>query len=177
MYHPAHAETRPENTSEEFLELYNPTESTIDLEGFRFTRGIDFTFPADTRIEPRGFLVIAADPGVFANKYGSDSRVVGGWTGRLSNSGEEILLRNKEGDEVDSVSYHDQGDWARRTRQNSANRFPGGGFRGGGFSRNQYSGGRNRQAAGLAWVCKADGLGCSLELINPYVSNDSGQNW
>src|SRR5258705_437905 len=39
---------------------------------------------------------------------------VGGWTGRLSNSGEEVRVVDQNGGTVDSVTYADSGDWAAR---------------------------------------------------------------
>jgi predicted extracellular nuclease len=44
----------PENTQLEFVELYNPTDSVIDLSGWSFTKGLTYTFPQGASILARG---------------------------------------------------------------------------------------------------------------------------
>src|SRR6185295_14164213 len=76
------------------------------------------------------------------------------WAGQLSNSGETIELQNATGGTESLVSYADAGDWGTRVRGPSS------------------SGTR-----GWEWQSAADGAGSSLELINPGMPNDNGQNW
>ena len=85
----------------------------------------------------------------FSAKYPGVANVVGGWTGRLSNTRDEIELEDASGSRVDLVEYADQGDWAVRT------------------------------ATGLGWdwVSAADGPGSSLELRQSALDNNQGQNW
>src|ERR1051325_7042541 len=59
MYEPATL-----STSEEWIELYNPGTNAIDLSGWRFTKGIDFTFPFAV-IAPNNYFIIAANPDLF----------------------------------------------------------------------------------------------------------------
>ena len=54
----------PENTQLEFVELFNSTDSVMDLSGWGFTKGITYTFPQGTSIGAQGYLVISANPGV-----------------------------------------------------------------------------------------------------------------
>jgi|GEM_PF-664048 len=155
MYHPAHSAISPENLSKEFIELYNPTAEAIDLTGWTFTKGVSFTFPT-IEIEAGGYVVIAADTATFLADYPGFpvSSVVGGWTGQLSNSGERIELSNTSGVRVDSVRYYDEGDWALRRR-----------------------GPDSAGTSGWIWEAEHDGDGSSLELRNPALRNDLGQNW
>src|SRR6185369_1037857 len=88
------------------------------------------------------------------NKYPGVTNVVGGWTGHLSNSRNKIKLDNATSNTVDTVEYADEGDWAARLR-----------------------GPVDQGHRGWTWHTEADGLGKSLELINPNLSNDYGQNW
>jgi hypothetical protein len=148
MYHPS-----SENPLEEYIELFNQGATAINLSGWRFTDGVDFTFPNVT-IPAGGYLVIAANTNVFKAKYPGVENVIGNWTGSLSNSREDIDLADASGDRVDRVLYADEGDWA--TRQRGALDF-----------------GRR----GWSWFSEHDGLGKSVELINPRMSNDNGQNW
>ena len=148
MYHPA-----SENPREEFIELFNRGPSAVNLRGWRLSDGVEFTFPNLT-LPSGGYLVVAADLATFKTKYPSVTNVVGNWTGLLSNSREDIDLDDAQGRRADSVRYADEGDWAARRR-----------------------GPLDRGHRGWVWFAEHDGLGKSLELINPNVSNNSGQNW
>jgi len=70
----------------------------------------------DVSIAGHGYLVIAADVKTFRETYPTVANVVAGWTPKLSNSGEQITLRDAAGEQVDQVAYANQGDWAQRTR-------------------------------------------------------------
>jgi hypothetical protein len=49
----------------EFVELYNTTSQSVDLSGWYFSRGFDFTFPPSTSLSPHGYIVIAENTNVF----------------------------------------------------------------------------------------------------------------
>ncbi len=150
MYHPA-----SENRLEEYIELLNFGAEAVDLAGWQFANGVEFTFPNVT-IAPGEHLVVAADVSAFQGAYtdAADVNVIGGWTGRLSNRGETIELVDESGIRVDRVRYADEGDWAVRQA--------------GPLDRNHY---------GWIWSSDHDGGGKSLELINPAMPNELGQNW
>src|SRR4051812_43423473 len=100
---------------EEYIELYNKGNASANLTGWHFDHGIEYTF-ASGSIGAGQYLVVAADLAKFAAKYPAVSNVVGPWTGRLSNSGEEIRLVDAVGGTVDAVTYADEGDWAVRRK-------------------------------------------------------------
>ena len=152
MYHPS-----SENPAEEYLELKNTGAAPVDVSGWQFTSGVSFTLPALPGIAASGYLVVTANPAVFHAKYPAVANYVSsaGWTGQLSNSGNNIILKNAAGVKMDEVDYADDGDWGRRERDNP----PSFGHRGWG------------------WNSDADGFGKSLELINASFDNDEGQNW
>ncbi len=161
MYHPGYGEPGDsgyiaENTREEYIELLNTGSSPASLNGWRFSQGVDFTFP-DRILAPGQYLVIAADLPAFQAKYPAVSNVIGNWTGTLANNGEDIELENNLGQRVDFVSYATEGDWAKRRR----------------LADPVYPSG----ITGWRWVSGADAGLKSLELINPAVSNEFGQNW
>jgi hypothetical protein len=86
----------------EFIELYNPSDSAIDISGWQFTNGITYTFPAGTTIAAGGYLVVTEDPTpayvdvTVSSKYGTSvSLVKGPFTGNLSNEGETITLSDQ----------------------------------------------------------------------------------
>jgi len=216
---------------EEWIELYNVSTSVVNLAGWRFTRGLAFTFP-DVAIAAGGYLVVVPQGGMaaFEAKYLSlVTNVTGGWTGRLANSDETIELTTALGEVVNSVHYASAGDWAQRERGRGADPVEGisrngttatvtifgHGYTGNdrvlisGADQPEYNGVFTpanitvstfnitlsgtpatpatgniicRQivddgSSGWSWFSAADGLGGSLELINPALPNSSGQNW
>ncbi len=148
MYHPS-----SENVLEEYIELHNKGASAVNLNGWRLSAGVQFTF-TNVSIPAGGYLVVAANTNAFAAKYPGVTNVVGNWTGFLNNSSEDIDLDNQFGARVDSVEYADEGDWAVRQR-----------------------GDLDLGHRGWVWFKEPDGLGKSLELLNPNLSNNEGQNW
>jgi hypothetical protein len=99
--------------------------------------------------------VVAADEATFAARHPGVTNVVAGWGGTLSHTGEEIRVEDAEGRVVASLIYASEGDWAVR-RIGSPDRL-------------------DRQ--GWEWFAAHDGLGASLELVNPSLPNEFGQNW
>ncbi|MFH1739312.1 MAG: lamin tail domain-containing protein, partial [bacterium] len=158
MYHPYHSQEgtlESEPTELEFIELYNRGNFTVDMGGWSLADGVEFTIP-NMILEPDQYLVIASDVESFLTTYpGVDpSFVVGGWQGRLSNSGEAIDLVDENGLRMDQVEYADEGEWAVREL-----------------------GPVDYYHRGWQWSNAHDGGGKSLELINPALSNNYGQNW
>jgi hypothetical protein len=153
MYHSYHALNTPENLGQEYIELFNRGAEPANLAGWRFTNGVDFVFPEVT-LGAGQYLVVAADVNVFIAKYPGVSNVVGGWDGRLSNMGEAIELVDAAGVRIDWVHYADEGDWAVR-----------------------QLGPVESSHRGWEWSDQTDGGGKSLELINPAMPNEYGQNW
>ena len=114
MYHPAPAV--PEDPGQEWVELYNAGTNDVELAGWQIDSGVSFTFPSNTTLRVGGYLVVAASRTNFLAHYPSVTNVVGDWEGKLSNSGEQLRLRNAQGDVVDSLNYADGGEWAVRQR-------------------------------------------------------------
>ena len=152
MYHPA--PDTPEDNGLEWLELYNKDTNAVNLKGWRFSKGISFTFSNDTVIAPGGYLVVAANVAKFHSRYPGVANVVGDWNGVLSNNGDQIDLDRADGEQEESVEYASEGDWAIRQR-----------------------GPDDLGHQGWIWFTEADGMGRSLELVNPAMPNQYGQNW
>ncbi|HRK66102.1 MAG TPA: CotH kinase family protein, partial [Hyphomonas sp.] len=148
LYHPKSGDPR-----EEFIELLNTGLFPVNLQGWRFTDGIAFAFPS-LNLPAGGRLVVAADPAILQARHPAATNVLGPWTGRLSNSGEALVLQDASRREVDRVRYADEGDWALRRR-----------------------GAPDRGTRGWEWYAEHDGHGRSLELVQPHLPNDAGQNW
>jgi len=97
-------------SDEEWVELFNRGTATVDLAGWTFSDGIDFTFPAGTVITQGEYLVVARDAAAFASNYPSIA-VIGDYDGRLSDRGERLVLTDSAGNPADIVHYYDRGWW------------------------------------------------------------------
>ncbi len=96
----------PEMTSGdlEFIEIHNPTDAEVSLEDWRIRGGVDFNFEPSDKLAARETVVVvrfnpdspdnAARLAAFRNHYGlTDAvRLLGGYSGGLSNNGERITL-------------------------------------------------------------------------------------
>jgi hypothetical protein len=131
-YHPLDAE----DALEEFVELRNNTQATINLRGYSFSTGLTFRFEDDLLLEPGALAVVCRNAEHMRTVRGVLA-AVGDFTGQLSNDGERITLVDAAGAYVDSVRYADSGDWP---------------------------------VAG-------DGLGYSLEKIQPAALSDDPASW
>src|SRR6478609_5236244 len=149
MYHPA-----TEKPAEEYVELQNLAATNVNVTGWRFTKGISFTFSNNIVIPAGGFLVVVANTNAFTAKYPAVANFVGDWVGGLDNSDETIRLENNLGTTVDEIFYADEGDYAVRVR---------------GLPDYNHRGWDGR--------AEHDGRGKSLERINPLLTGQCGQNW
>ncbi len=141
-------------TDEPFVELRNLEHRPVDLRGWEISGGIGFRFERSTVLGPDALLVLAADPDRLKTMRGGGFALFGPWQGRLSRSGESLVLRDATGQEVDRVNYSDDGEWSVRQR-------------------GPVDGGHR----GLVWSEAHDGGGFSLELVQPGLPNEHGQNW
>jgi len=105
MYHPATNEP-----ALEWVELYDQNSVDVDLSGWRLAGGIDFRFPSDTVMHGGGYLVVAISPESLRALNGL-TNVLGPFSGRLSNSGEQVELRDSNDRLMDSVKYGVDGEW------------------------------------------------------------------
>ncbi|MGC6466514.1 MAG: lamin tail domain-containing protein [Akkermansiaceae bacterium] len=94
---------------EEWIELYNKSLNPISLDGWQLDGGIRFDFPAVT-IASGDYLVVAKDSAELAIKHPS-ATIVGDYSGKLANRGEEILLVDAKGNPADKVRYYDSRRW------------------------------------------------------------------
>jgi len=153
MYHPYHPVPGAEDIRQEYIELFNRGTENVSLSGWRISNGVDFIFP-DVMLGVGEYLVVAADVDIFKSMYPWVDNVVGGWVGRLSNSGEAIEILDDTDVQIDKVPYADEGDWMVREL-----------------------GPPDRGHRGWEWANAHDGGGKSLELINVNMPNEFGQNW
>ena len=155
MYRPG--ATYPENEALQFIEIHNPDATPVVLTGWALTKGVDYLFPNGTTIAAGGFLVVAANPAALGV-----AGALGPWEAgdSLSDTGEDIVLSMPDGlggwTSMDKVTYADEGDWATRNFD----------------ATNGYV-----WTTGANWKTGIANGGRSVEMRNPLVGKNNGQNW
>ncbi len=108
MYNPPESGT----DSLEYIELYNKTTSAVDVSGWTFTQGFEYTFPASSTISPNTYIVLAKSASAFQTIFGFAPYDVWVSGGALTNNpGEDIALHNAAGAQIDSVDYKNAAPW------------------------------------------------------------------
>jgi len=104
-----------QGTDLEYVELYNRGTSTVDISGWQFDDGVNFSFPDYTIIPPSGYLVVANNRDLLISAYTNlnTTNTFGNYSGKLSNRGEIIRLVNFDGVIIDEVTYNDSGAWGK----------------------------------------------------------------
>jgi hypothetical protein len=98
------------DSSEQWIELYNRGSVAVDLDDWEFTEGIGFTFPTGTTLDAGEYLLVAPNATALSAKL-PDATVLGDFSGKLSRSGETLVLRDASGNVADRVTYYDGGSW------------------------------------------------------------------
>lgn len=106
LYHPPR-----DQDGLQFVEMANAGPRAVDMGGWSFVSGLRFVFPAGTRLEPGGFLVVVRNRSEFRERYGAEVPVAGQFEGRLSHGGERVALADAAGRVVDEVRYDDRAPW------------------------------------------------------------------
>ena len=104
IFNEIHAAPVDKTLRQEFVEIVSVSGTALDLSGWRITGGISYTFPAGTSLPPGAMLVVAQDPTVLAAKFAGVA-ALGPYTGRLSTSGDSVVLRDELGRRRDEVEY------------------------------------------------------------------------
>ncbi len=92
----------------DFIELTNIGDAAVNLEGYTFSSGIEFTFPS-VMIQPGAYLLLVEDASAFNATFGTNAIA---WTsGGLNDNGEDITLLDANGELVDVVVYNDAAGW------------------------------------------------------------------
>lgn len=96
-------------TDFEFIEFKNTGVKPIDLTGLKLDSAIYYQFPNEQLLLPGAFFVVASKPNVFFTKY--KQYPSGNFSKNLSNSGEEIILFNRNNNPIIRFTYDDSGPW------------------------------------------------------------------
>ncbi|MBP7276420.1 MAG: lamin tail domain-containing protein, partial [Kiritimatiellae bacterium] len=104
MINELHVDPDPKTSFVEFIEVHNTGAAAVDLTGWSFSDGVQYTFPSGAVLPAGGFAVVAGNPASVEALFGITG-VYGAWTGTLANEGETLILRDASGDKVDEVTY------------------------------------------------------------------------
>jgi hypothetical protein len=101
MYHPEYA-------GEEFIELQNIGDTTINLYRCEFTDGVQFTFP-DISLAAGETVLVVENQTAFETRHGSGLNIAGEFDAgsSLDNGGEEIVLKDAAGRVIHDFDFAD----------------------------------------------------------------------
>lgn len=96
----------------EFVAIYNADEKSVDISGYRFTRGFTYTFPHGTSIAPKEKIYVTSNQQspFWINRV---SRLHQWESGKLADEGETIQLETDNGIIMDGVKYNNKAPWPK----------------------------------------------------------------
>ncbi len=104
----------PDFDSEDWIELYNTTDESIDLSGWVFmdeNRAPSFVMNTGFILPTNSYIVVCRDITLFQSKYPGVSNILGNMNSGLSGNGEKLFLYDNSGRLVDSLTYDDESPW------------------------------------------------------------------
>jgi hypothetical protein len=101
------------NQAEEFLSLTNTNSFAVDISGWRLDGGVQHTFHPGTVLPSKGKIYVSPDVTAFRGRSAAPKGkqglfIQGNYKGQLSARGETVLLWDKAGQLVTSMSYPGQ---------------------------------------------------------------------
>lgn len=93
----------------QWIEFYNTSDQPADLSGWTLDDGKVYTFPAQTTVAGKGFLVVALKPERFTQIYGQQA--IGPLRRPLKRGSERLRLKDGQGELADGVRYKDEPPW------------------------------------------------------------------
>ena len=107
----------PAGSDFEFVELVNTsTDTVVNLSDVTFTNGIYYTIPPGTNLAPGAYALVTRHPDIAAftayYKVPPGTIVLGPYSGKLNNGGEEVELRSSDGQTIlASFTYNNGRGW------------------------------------------------------------------
>ncbi|MCA9731314.1 MAG: CotH kinase family protein [Deferribacteres bacterium] len=107
----------PDHNSEDWIELYNPTDQPVDLSDWTMTDDDSshiFILPQATSLAPQSYLVLCRDSLAFRSVYGPSARLIGDLPFGLGST-DAILLKDAVNTQVFTVGYTNLAPWPAAT--------------------------------------------------------------
>ncbi len=104
-----HYNSEPNTAANEFIELYNSGDAKVDLSGWFFSKGINYTFTQGTEIEADSYLVIAERVSSILEQF--NVAALGPFSSSLAGDEDTLELRRSDGTIADKVSYKTSFPW------------------------------------------------------------------
>ena len=101
-------------TDWEWVELYNPTASTIDISGYTIIDNYPntmITFPASTSISATSYFTVVVSGSGTAQFNADYDPGAGNYVGGLNNGGDSVILKDSSNNIVDQVDYDEDSPW------------------------------------------------------------------
>ncbi|AWI24738.1 CotH kinase family protein [Flavobacterium pallidum] len=109
-YNPNTSGSFTNSNDQEFIEIKNAGNTTINLNGIYFRgTGFVYQFPANQFLVAGGSVFIASKAAIFTNRYGFAPN--GEFTRNMSNSNQDLVLADAFGNVIDHVHYYDSAPW------------------------------------------------------------------
>ena len=110
MYNPPATVTPLKSNDQEFIEITNNGDQTVDLTGIFFSgTGFVYQFPVNSTIMPQASIILASNIQVFRKRYGFTP--FGEFTRNLSDKGQNLVMVDGYGNIIDNVCYADSLPW------------------------------------------------------------------
>ncbi len=104
----------------QFIEIYNAGSDTVALNGYQFTKGIEYTFP-QANIASGEYVVVAKSVSAFRLRFGDAPRVLGEFvSGSLNDDGERVKLVDNLEEELVDFEYSATRPWPNSPDGNGA---------------------------------------------------------
>ncbi|MEX2185886.1 MAG: lamin tail domain-containing protein, partial [Pirellulales bacterium] len=97
-------------SDQQWIELYNRSTAAVDLTEWELGGGIDYEFAPGTMLGAGQYIVVARDVAAMQAAHPTIN-VVGPFSGRLSQGGDRVVLRDAVDNPADEVRYFDSGRW------------------------------------------------------------------
>ncbi|MEY5043662.1 MAG: hypothetical protein RJA19_889 [Bacteroidota bacterium] len=101
-----------DDTVWEFIELYNPSPSPVNVSGWTLSNAVTCLLPDGANIAGHGFLVVCRNVDSLATQVPTGVPIFP-WTptSSLNNTGETIEIKRPDGSLADAVAYEDNDGW------------------------------------------------------------------
>lgn len=105
----------------DWIELYNPMETALDLSGWIFRDDNDehaFIFPEETMVESKGYLVVCRNTSSFQNVFPEINNFIGDFDFGLSSEGDAVRIYDPTESLIDAVYFSQEEPWPAEANGN-----------------------------------------------------------